>query len=183
MRVAAISGSIIILMLAAWLAAPAKPLYAAAPTIATAKPVGPAQPAASGQAAPKVPVANVNTSGQNLAAPPPVGGPVHGGPAAPPHQPPSLWGSFGSSAIMIGLLVVLMFVLFGGRAKEEKKRKAMIAALKKGDRVVTMGGLIASVVDVRDNEVVLKVDESTNVKERYTKSAIASVIGTDNPTR
>ena len=84
---------------------------------------------------------------------------------------------------MIGLLVVLMFVLFGGRAKEEKKRKAMIAALKKGDRVVTMGGLIASVVDVRDNEVVLKVDESTNVKERYTKSSIASVIGTDNPTR
>ncbi len=155
-----LNGMFVILALGSVLAA--GQTYAAPPVVATAKPAATlARPAAASPGA----VAKPAVAAAGKAS------------VKAPAKPQSLWGNLGSSVIMIGLVVVLMFVLFGGRAREEKKRKAMIAALKKGDRVVTMGGLIASVVDVRDTEVVLKVDESANVKERYTKSAIVSVIG------
>lgn len=74
------------------------------------------------------------------------------------------------------MLIVVFFFMSSGRKREQKKRDQMYNALKRGSRVVTAGGLIASVVEVRDNEVVLKVDEANNIKERYTKSAIIKVL-------
>ncbi len=73
------------------------------------------------------------------------------------------------------MLIVIFFFMSSGRKREQKKRDQMYSALKRGSRVVTAGGLIASVVEVRDDEVVLKVDEANNIKERYTKSAIIKV--------
>ena len=64
----------------------------------------------------------------------------------PGKQPPS--GSIFTSIIPIVLMfVVLYFFLFRGRRKQEKKRKDMISELKKGDRVMTIGGMIACVFD------------------------------------
>jgi len=77
---------------------------------------------------------------------------------------------------IILMLGVLYFVLFRGQRKEEKRRKELIGELKKGDRVMTIGGLIARVVSIDGEEVVLKVDESANVKETYRKSAIQEVL-------
>ncbi|MGC8624594.1 MAG: preprotein translocase subunit YajC [Phycisphaerae bacterium] len=74
------------------------------------------------------------------------------------------------------MLIVIFFFMSSGRKREQKKRDQMYSALKRGSRVVTAGGLIASVVEVRDEEVVLKVDEANNIKERYTKSAIIKVL-------
>jgi len=75
------------------------------------------------------------------------------------------------------MFVALYFVLFRGQRKDEKKRKSALADLKKGDRVMTIGGMIANVVSVDGDEVVLKIDESTNTKARYRKSAIQEIIG------
>ena len=85
-------------------------------------------------------------------------------------------GSFLPIALMF---VVLYFVLFRGQRKDEKKRKAMISEMKKGDRVMTIGGLVARVVSIDGDEVVLKIDESANVKATYTKSSIQRVLGND----
>ncbi|HVX84541.1 MAG TPA: preprotein translocase subunit YajC [Phycisphaerae bacterium] len=76
--------------------------------------------------------------------------------------------------LMIGLVYVL---LFRGQRKEEKKRKLMVSEMKKGDRVMTIGGLVAKVVSVDGEEVVLKIDEAANVKATYKKSAIQQVLG------
>jgi preprotein translocase subunit YajC len=91
----------------------------------------------------------------------------------------SLFGQFGSFLPIILMLVVLYFVLIRGQRKEEKKRKGMIAEMKKGDRVMTIGGLVARVVSIDGEEVVLKIDESANVKATYTKSSIQRVLGNE----
>lgn len=88
-------------------------------------------------------------------------------------------GMFGGQQMMLfGLLalLVLMFVLSGrSRKKEQKKRQDMLAALKKGDRVTTIGGVIGSVIEVKDDEVTIKVDENANVKMRFQRWAIQGI--------
>lgn len=82
---------------------------------------------------------------------------------------------------IILIFALLYFFMFRGQRKEEKKRKAMLSELKKGDRIMTIGGLKGSVVEIReqDDEVVIKIDESSNVKARFVRSAIQKVIDTD----
>ena len=75
--------------------------------------------------------------------------------------------------VMFGLLY---FVMFRGQRKDEKKRKQMIEEVKKGDQVMTIGGMLARVVSIDGDEVVLKIDESANVKATYRKSAIQEVV-------
>jgi preprotein translocase subunit YajC len=82
--------------------------------------------------------------------------------------------------VMAGLVYLL---LFRGKQKEEKKRKTMVAEMKKGDRVMTIGGLVAKVVSVEGDDVVLKIDEAANVKATYRKSAIQQVLGGDEKSK
>ena len=96
-----------------------------------------------------------------------------------PGTPPGLFGSFGPLIPMALILGALYFFLTRGQRKEEKRRKSMMSDLKKGDRVMTIGGMLASVVSVDDDRVVLKIDESNNVKATYRKSAIQEVVDRD----
>jgi preprotein translocase subunit YajC len=91
-----------------------------------------------------------------------------------PNNPGGLPG--GMLLPIILMFVALYFVLFRGQRKDEKRRKEMIAELKKGDRVMTIGGMLAKVVSVDGDEIVLKVDEAANVKATYRRSAIQEVI-------
>ena len=52
----------------------------------------------------------------------------------------------------------------------------MLAAIKKNDRVMTIGGIVGSVVTANENEVTLKVDESANVKITVIRSAVQKVL-------
>lgn len=90
-----------------------------------------------------------------------------------------LAGTLMQLAPIILMFVVLYFIMFRGQRKEERRRKDLLAELKKGDRVMTIGGLIGRVVSIDGDEVVLKVDESANVKETYRKSAIQEVLVAD----
>ena len=84
-----------------------------------------------------------------------------------------------SNEMLIGLILMIVvfygFVLWGSH-KDKRKRKEMLAAVKKNDRVMTIGGIVGSVVTVSDSEVSLKVDESANVKITVTRSAIQRVL-------
>ena len=62
------------------------------------------------------------------------------------------------------------------RSKERQTYENMLKSLKRNDRVQTIGGVLGTVVDVRDNEVVLKVDEANNVKMRFNRTAIKEVL-------
>ena len=52
----------------------------------------------------------------------------------------------------------------------------MLAAIKKGDRVMTIGGIIGSVMTVSESEVTLKVDESANVKITVIRDSVQRVL-------
>ena len=55
-------------------------------------------------------------------------------------------------------------LIFRPKNKQEKQRVQMLSGLKKGDRIQTIGGILGTVVDVREDEVVVKVDETSNTK-------------------
>ena len=79
--------------------------------------------------------------------------------------------------IFIALMLVVMYiVMFRGPRKKQQQQKQMIMALKKNDRVQTVGGILGTVFEVSDTEVVLKIDEANNTKIRVLPSAVSKVI-------
>ena len=93
-------------------------------------------------------------------------------------------GAAGGNPIAMLLPFVLIFAVFYfivilPAKRQQKKKEAMIAALKKGDRVITSGGIYGSVVTVEDHSLLLKVAE--NVKIRVAKSAVAGPVSGDGP--
>jgi len=86
----------------------------------------------------------------------------------------------GSPLILIGLMFLLMyFVLFRGPRKKQQQHKQMVQSLQKNDRVRTIGGIIGTVVDIKDDEITLKVDESNNTKIKVTPGSIGKNISKD----
>jgi len=73
--------------------------------------------------------------------------------------------------------VVFYFFLIRPQKKKEEQRQKMIAALKKGDKVVTIGGIHGTVTQVDDTSILLQVD--SNTKLRVEKSAVATVLSKD----
>jgi preprotein translocase subunit YajC len=51
----------------------------------------------------------------------------------------------------------------------------MLNTLKKGDKVTSIGGIIGTVIEIKDREVVVKVDESSNTRMKFLRSAIRNV--------
>jgi len=74
--------------------------------------------------------------------------------------------------LFLPLAIVMVFMLFRGPQKQKKQRKQMVQSLKKNDRVQTIGGIFGTVVDIRDDEITLKIDESNNTKIKVASSAI-----------
>lgn len=116
------------------------------------------------------------TGGAPAAAP--VAGTAAPGTAAPAGTPMAPQGG-GMMGILIPLtlfMVVLIFFQIMGQRRDKKRRDALISGLKRGDKVLTIGGQLGVVEQVKDNEVVLKVDEFSNAKARFTKAAIQQVL-------
>ena len=104
--------------------------------------------------------------------------------AADPNAPPvpQRRSPFGGSSswIFIGLMFVVMyFLLFRGPRKKQQQHKQMVQSLGKNDRVQTIGGIIGTVVDIKDDEITLKVDESNNTKIKVSPSAIGRNLSKD----
>lgn len=74
---------------------------------------------------------------------------------------------------LIIIFVIFYFLLIRPQQKRAKDHRTMLAALKKGDKVVTSGGIYGLVESVTENTVVLKIAE--NVKVKFGKGYIASV--------
>ena len=83
-------------------------------------------------------------------------------------------GAFGTyNLIFLGLMFLLMYmILFRGPRKKQQEHKKMVQTLAKNDKVRTIGGIIGTVVDIKDDEITLKVDESNNTKIKVLPSAI-----------
>ncbi len=64
---------------------------------------------------------------------------------------------------MILMFVVLWFLMIRPQMKKAKEHKALLAALAKGDEVVTQGGIVGKVVKVGDSYVTVEIAEGTEV--------------------
>jgi preprotein translocase subunit YajC len=91
--------------------------------------------------------------------------------------PPGLIQSLGPM-LPIMIIMVVMFIMMGrSNARQRREMAAMITNLKKNDKVITSAGIIGVVVALKEgeDEVTLRVDESTNTRIRVLKSTIARV--------
>jgi preprotein translocase subunit YajC len=77
------------------------------------------------------------------------------------------------------ILVMILFIWMSSRSRrrQEQQKQDMLSAMKRGDRVQTIGGILGNVVEVRDDRILLKVDESNNTKVWFARSAIHRVLG------
>jgi preprotein translocase subunit YajC len=76
------------------------------------------------------------------------------------------------------VLVVIYFLLILPQQQQDKKRRAMIEGLKKNDKVLTTGGIYATVISVdgSHDRVVLRVDDERGVKMAFTMASVARVL-------
>jgi preprotein translocase subunit YajC len=86
----------------------------------------------------------------------------------------SATGSMLSTVVMFGaVFLIFYFMIIRPQNKKQKAMQKMISAVKKGDKVVTIGGIHGTVQSVKDKTVVIKVDDSSRIE--FSKSALASV--------
>jgi len=87
---------------------------------------------------------------------------------------PAASGQMWSTVLMFGaVFLIFYFMIIRPQNKKQKAMQKMLAAVKKGDKVVTIGGIHGTVSSVKDRTVVIKVDDSSKIE--FSKSAIASV--------
>jgi len=74
---------------------------------------------------------------------------------------------------LIAIIAIFYFLILRPQSKKQKDTKKMLEALRKGDRVVTIGGIHGVIQSVRESTLIVKVDE--NVKLEFNRAAISSV--------
>lgn len=82
--------------------------------------------------------------------------------------------------LLLGALVFMVVMTSLSGRKERKKRMELLSGLASNDRVQTIGGVIGTIVEIRDEEVVLRVDENTNTRIRFSKTAVQQVLRRGN---
>ena len=89
-------------------------------------------------------------------------------------------GSASTSGSLVGsllpfllIIVIFYFFLIRPQNKKQKETQKMLDALKKGDKVITIGGIHGTVSSVKENTVIVKVDD--DVKLEFNRTAISSV--------
>lgn len=80
-----------------------------------------------------------------------------------------------SSLVFFGLMLGLFYLmLIRPQQKQQKQRQEMLGNLKKGDRVITIGGIYGEIVKISDDDVTLKIAD--NVSIRVTKGGVGRVL-------
>lgn len=78
------------------------------------------------------------------------------------------------------IIVVFYFLILRPQQKRQKDRQRLLESVRKGDRIITTGGLHGVVEGVEDKAVLVKIDD--NVKVKIEKSGIAVIIGVTDRT-
>ena len=79
--------------------------------------------------------------------------------------------------MFVAIIAIFYFLIIRPQKKRDKETKAMLDAMKKGDKIITIGGIHGTVVAVKDQSVVVKVDDNTRIE--FTKSAVSTVVNKD----
>jgi preprotein translocase subunit YajC len=86
-------------------------------------------------------------------------------------------GGFVAFLPFVLIMAVIYFLMIRPQSKRQKEKRQMLENIKKGDRVITIGGIHGSVARIKNNGkvVVLKVDKNMNIT--VNKSAVAGLAG------
>jgi len=88
--------------------------------------------------------------------------------------------AFGQFIPLILIFAIMYFLLIRPQQKKMKDHKAMVAALRRGDQVVTQGGLIGKVSKVKDDDEI-EVEIAPNVRVRVVRSTVTQVLSKTEP--
>ena len=89
-------------------------------------------------------------------------------------------GAFLQFLPLILIFAIMYFLLIRPQQKKVKEHQAMVAALRRGDQVVTQGGLIAKVTKVKDDHEI-EVELAEGVKVRVVRNTVAQVMSKTEP--
>lgn len=83
---------------------------------------------------------------------------------------------FGGFLIPLALMFAIMyFMVIMPQQRQRKKMKAMLAAIKAGDKVITNGGIYGTISGIDGDSAILKISNEPQVKIRISRAAIAQV--------
>ncbi|MFD1157989.1 preprotein translocase subunit YajC [Roseovarius aestuarii] len=88
--------------------------------------------------------------------------------------------SIGQFIPLILIFAIMWFLLIRPQQKKMKEHKAMVDAVRKGDQVITQGGMIGKITKVKDADEV-EIEIASGVKVRQVKSTIAQVLSKTEP--
>lgn len=99
--------------------------------------------------------------------------PAEGGSGEAPAASPSWWPQM---VPLLFIFVIFYLLLLRPQRRQQKEREAMLSNLKKDDHVLTSGGIYGIVVNLKDDRVVLRIDERSDVRLEVRKDAIAGLV-------
>lgn len=77
--------------------------------------------------------------------------------------------------VFLGVIVLYIF-MFRSKRTQDRKLREKLGSVKRGDRVMMSGGILGKIVEVKEAEVLVKVDENSNTKIWFTREAIRRVL-------
>ncbi len=82
----------------------------------------------------------------------------------------------GMLVLFAGLFVIWWFLFLRPQIKSQKEKRKMMESLKKGDRVVTRGGVIGTIVGLKEKEQLVLLRVAENVKIEVVRNAVEGVL-------
>jgi len=76
--------------------------------------------------------------------------------------------------LMVGMIVVFYFFMFRPQQKKQKDQKKFIAEVRKGDKVVTVGGIHGRIFEISDDTVIMEVEKGAKIKIDKTSISLES---------
>ena len=90
-------------------------------------------------------------------------------------------GAAGSLIMLLILFAIFYFLLIVPQQKQAKKHREMINSLKKGDRVITAGGIVGTVTGITDDTITVQIADGVKIK--VAKSYIATKLKSENQSK
>ncbi|HYV35932.1 MAG TPA: preprotein translocase subunit YajC [Gemmataceae bacterium] len=99
-------------------------------------------------------------------------------------QSPGLFGDPMMPFLLLGVFALAyLFLIRPMKQREKRERETLFTSLKKNDEVLTASGIIGIIANIKDDEIVLKVDESSNVRLRVLKSTVVRIMNPKEPAK
>ncbi|MCZ6603353.1 MAG: preprotein translocase subunit YajC [Planctomycetota bacterium] len=74
------------------------------------------------------------------------------------------------------MFMIMYFMIIRPQRKKEKSRLEMLSQIRKNDHILTTGGIFGVVMNVKDDELLLRIDDTNNVRVRISRSSVVGVI-------